>query len=61
MHPVRTRAVSSELTPVDDVRRVRERLSRQAGGDVRRLIRCSREAGRRWREKIGAGRRRSAG
>lgn len=29
-------------TPVDDVRRVRERLSREAGHDVRRLAELSR-------------------
>ena len=27
-----------EETPVDDVRRIRERLDREAGGDVRRLM-----------------------
>jgi hypothetical protein len=26
-----------ELTPVDDVRRIRERLSREAGGNIRHL------------------------
>ena len=32
-----------EETPVDDVRRVRERLSREAGGDVHRLAEESRK------------------
>jgi hypothetical protein len=33
-----------EETPVDDVRRVRERLHREAGGDVRVLVEASRRA-----------------
>jgi hypothetical protein len=37
-------ARKSEETPVDDVRRVRERLSREAGGNVREMIRRSNEA-----------------
>jgi len=32
-----------EETPVDDVRRIRERLSREAGGDVHRLMEQSRK------------------
>ena len=38
------RVRGSEETPVDDVRRVRERLSREAGGDVQALVRRSNEA-----------------
>ena len=33
-----TAARDGEETPVDDVRRIRERLDREAGGDVRRLM-----------------------
>ena len=42
-----------EETPVDDVRRVRERLSREAGGDVRRLADQSRRAAKKYRRKLG--------
>ena len=38
------RVSRSEETPVDDVRRVRERLAREAGGDVRKLAATSNEA-----------------
>lgn len=30
-------SIQHEPTPVDDVRRVRERLSREAGGDIAKL------------------------
>jgi hypothetical protein len=42
-----------EETPVDDVRRVRERLSRDAGGDVHRLVEESRRAVERLRHALG--------
>ncbi len=42
-----------EQTPVDDVRRVRVRLSREAGGDVHRLIEASRRAAEGLWEKLG--------
>ena len=38
------RANEPEETPVDDVRRIRERLCREAGGDVRKLAQQSAEA-----------------
>ena len=38
------RAKQSEETPVDDVRKVRERLTREAGGNIQELIRRSNEA-----------------
>ena len=43
----------SELTPVDDVRRVRERLSREAGGSVRVLIERANAALGQYREQLG--------
>jgi hypothetical protein len=42
-----------EETPVDDVRRVRVRLSREAGGSVRRLIEESRRHAQRYMEELG--------
>jgi len=42
-----------ETTPVDDVRRVRERLSREAGGDVRELVKESNRLFEEYREKLG--------
>jgi hypothetical protein len=41
-----------ELTPVDDVRRVRERLSREAGGDVRKLAELGMQAFEEYRERL---------
>jgi len=44
---------TKEETPVDDVRRVRERLSRETGNDVNRLVdRVSQEA-ERLRDRLG--------
>ena len=42
-----------ERTPVDDVRSVRERLYREAGGDIHLLIQQSREAAEKFRDKLG--------
>lgn len=42
-----------EETPVDDVRRIRERLSREAGGDVHRLMEGSSEATDRHTNLVG--------
>ena len=47
------RQPESESTPVDDVRRVRERLSREAGGDIRKLIEESNRVAELYREKLG--------
>ena len=49
----RDRALRREETPVDDVRRVRERLDREAGGDVHRLAEAARQAAEQYREKLG--------
>ena len=46
-------ATEREETPVDDVRRVRERLDREAGGDVHRLAEQSRRVTERLRRKLG--------
>ncbi len=50
-HPaiVKTR----EETPVDDVRRIRCRLSLEAGGDIRKLIEASREFAEHCRDSLG--------
>lgn len=42
-----------EETPVDDVRRVRERLSREAGGDVRRRAGQSAESAEKYVKLLG--------
>jgi hypothetical protein len=42
-----------EETPVDDVRRVRERLDREAGGDIHVLIEQSNKAFEEYRRKLG--------
>ena len=42
-----------EETSVDDVRRVRERLSREAGGDIHRQIEESNRACEPYIEKLG--------
>ncbi len=44
MPRVRKLKIVSEETPVDDVRAVRERLNREAGGDIHMLIQQSRAA-----------------
>ena len=41
-----------EPTPVDDVRRVRERLSREAGGDINKLVEESMRYFEMYREKL---------
>jgi hypothetical protein len=43
----------SELTAVDDVRRVRERLDRESGGSIQSLIEQSNRALEEHREKLG--------
>jgi hypothetical protein len=41
-----------ELTPVDDVRRVRERLTREAGGDIAKLAAEAERVTRRLSKKL---------
>jgi hypothetical protein len=42
-----------EPTPVDDVRRVRQRLSRESAGDIRRQIQQANQVAEHWRQKLG--------
>ncbi len=44
--------IQKELTPVDDVRRVRERLTREAGGDFAKLAEHALRTTERLREKL---------
>ena len=44
---------STEQTPVDDVRRVREKLSQEAGNDVNRLADRARQVAEQMRDKLG--------
>jgi hypothetical protein len=48
----KTRTVRA-TTAVDDVRRVRERLSKEAGGDIRKLAEESNRIARKYRRKLG--------
>ena len=48
--PARTK---TEETPVDDVRRVREKLSRETGNDVNRLADRARQVAEKLRDKLG--------
>jgi len=43
----------AEDTPVDDVRRVREKLSRETGNDVNRLADRARESAEKLRNELG--------
>ena len=43
----------TEETPVDDVRRVREKLSRETGNDVNRLADHARQAVEKLRDTLG--------
>ena len=45
--------IAREETPVDDVRRIREQLSREAGGDIQKLIEQSQRFFEEYREKLG--------
>jgi len=42
-----------EITPVDDVRRIREQFDREAGGDIRRHAEQTRLATEKWIRKLG--------
>jgi len=44
---------TTEETPVDDVRRVREKLSEETGNDVNRLADRAQQAAEKLREKLG--------
>jgi hypothetical protein len=47
------RRIAQELTPVDDIRRVRDGLNRQFGGDVRQLAAHAREVAEKYRVQLG--------
>jgi hypothetical protein len=42
-----------EETPVDDVRRIRERFTREAGGDIAKLIEDANEVAEEYVAKLG--------
>ena len=48
-----TQPATRESSPVDDVRRVREKLDREVQGDIRALAERAREAAQKYREKLG--------
>ena len=47
------RKIAQEPTPVDDIRRVRDRLNRDFGGDVHRLAAHAREITEKLRLQLG--------
>ena len=53
MSSVKPARPQAEETPVDDVRRVRTKLSAEAGNDVDRLADRARETAAKLREKLG--------
>lgn len=53
MSDLETKNGGSELTAVDDVRRVRERLDRESDGDIYKHIEQSNRALEECREKLG--------
>lgn len=53
MSSVKPTRPKAEETPVDDVRRVRRKLSEATGNDVNRLADRARETAAKLREKLG--------
>ena len=53
MSSVRPSPRKTEETPVDDVRRVRRKLSEETGNDVNRLADRARQTAETLREKLG--------
>ena len=53
MSDARTERTAREETAVDDVRRVRERLSREAGGDMHKLVEEARRIAEQYRQRLG--------
>jgi len=47
------RKIEQEPTPVDDIRRVRDRLNREFGGDVHRLAAHAQEVTDKLRTRLG--------
>jgi pyruvate/2-oxoglutarate/acetoin dehydrogenase E1 component len=53
MSRIKNQTTKSERTPVDDVRRVRERLSRRAGGNVHVIVTHSQKTAEKFCGKLG--------
>ena len=53
MSTVKPSPQKTEETPVDDVRRVRRKLSEETGNDVNRLADRARQTAEKLREKLG--------
>ncbi len=53
MSTVKPSPHKTEETPVDDVRRVRRKLSEETGNDVNRLADHARQTAEKLREKLG--------
>ena len=53
MSTVKPSLQKTEETPVDDVRRVRRKLSEETGNDVNRLADRARETAEKLRDKLG--------
>ena len=53
MPPSESARRNVEETPVDDVRRVREKMSEEAGNDLRVVAERTREIAERLREELG--------
>lgn len=53
MSTVKPSQQKTEETPVDDVRRVRSKLSEETGNDVNRLADRARQTAEKLREKLG--------
>ncbi len=53
MSSVKPSRTETEESSVDDVRRIREKLSRETGNDVNRLADRARETAEKLREKLG--------
>ncbi len=53
MSTVKPSPPKTEETPVDDVRRVRKKLSAETGNDVNRLADHARQTAEKLREKLG--------
>ena len=53
MSTVESSSPQTEETPVDDVRRVRRKLSEETGNDVNRLADRARDVAEKLREKLG--------
>jgi hypothetical protein len=44
---------AEDLTPVDDVRRIREEIDRECGGDIHKLAEYVNQVGEKYREILG--------